>query len=227
MSAPRIAVLIGEGRNISQVSWPSTMRVEVFEANVRGATRVAQRMENGTVDHVFLVVSKPNHEVMKLLPKGSAPVYVWTRGVPSLIEEMRRIVEVDLPKTTSLPRPQYVRVNQASKHPERRPAWTDEERSALRMAYEDAFDFQRVIEGFLSLTSDLDVPVRSQAEMKAEIERIRESTLEGEVFDAWPLLDAIAMVATVEWARLAVKMVMDILRQNLPLAAVQSAFHLS
>jgi hypothetical protein len=63
--------------------------------------------------------------------------------------------------------------------------------------------------------------------MKAEIERIRESTLEGEVFDAWPLLDAIAMVATVEWARLAVEMVMDILRQNLPLAAVQSAFHLS
>ena len=177
--AKRVAVLVAEGA-LGRVTWPASIDVETYDSTIRGAQRAAERVKRGTVDAVIVANRAPNSDIVRAIPKSDrCSVFTWTRSLKELAREMPNLLGVQPPldaKVLALPvkRP-FVTVAHASKHPDRRPRFSDEERTALLLAFEDSIDYSKFIEGYLQLTQDLDVPVRSQSELRAELDRLRRS----------------------------------------------------
>ena len=207
----RIAVLLGEGRN-TRIEWPPELDVRVYEATDRDAKRVALSMRQKTVDAVYIAAKIIPTAVSTFLPRGLIPVYHWRNGIAQLPAELRSrfsngahmdlhhdaVSIIDAP-SSQLP---HVRTSSASKHPERRPTWSQEEDTALIMAVEAAVDFQKVIDTYSDLTSDVDAPARTQAEIRNRIEIIRGQSEETSIgFDVFAFMAVLHGLAALNCAK--------------------------
>lgn len=189
---PRVLVLLGPGL-AHHARWPSDLDVTMYEISTTSAARAGEMIRRRSVDYV-IVSSKGASRTLRELPRDGVPVLAWNRSIGSLCEGIHELLGIPQPALEEQGRPRLALVSEASRFPDRRPAWTDEQRQALLVAFESAVEWPRVVEGYLDLTQELDVPMRTQAELKAELARLRGQT--PDAFDAFAFLHGVLATAT-------------------------------
>jgi hypothetical protein len=200
-----VAIVYPEAAPLHDVKWPKDLDVKAYTNTFREVQKVASMARQGHFEHI-VVSSKHANAALATLRGSGARIHMYPKSITSLAKELHAVIGIAPPPVEEealvepLKQRPFVRVGQATAQPQRRPPWSDDERTALLMAYEGAINWDRVIEGYLDLTSEIDVPVRSQAELRTELARLRGPTPDddGSPERAWDVLYACAAVVAID-----------------------------